>query len=133
MYQTRIPWSTTIGQIQLHQVQTRAQQLSTIIYTRQLENQKIRKLDNQKTRKLENQKTRKQTTRQLENQKTRKLENLLFSLYNKITMYMVVHDNHKTFIKYSERSLQNLQGLHQLSVLRARSAIVQLEVIIYKS
>ena len=45
---------------------------------------------------------------------------------------LVVHDNLKTFTKYSERSVQlhNLYGLHQLSVLCALY-IVQFDVIIY--
>ena len=37
----------------------------------------------------------------------------------KAPRHLVVHDNLKTFTKYSERSVQNLQGLSQLRVLRA--------------
>ena len=40
-----------------------------------------------------------------------------------------LHDNLKTFTKYSERSVQNIEGLPQLSVHWAISD----DVIIYKS
>ena len=37
----------------------------------------------------------------------------------KAPTHLVVHDNLKTFPKYSERSVHNLKGLPQLSVLFA--------------
>ena len=37
----------------------------------------------------------------------------------KAPRHLVVHDNLKTFTKHSERSVQNLYGLPQLSVLCA--------------